>query len=236
MDTNTVLPVGWALGSGTSLPQTANLRFWEYQSVDLSGTPVNTGSRASWSAQIDGATATNQVQNVTNWFGGWLPRLAPNILAQPTNVTVYAGQTANLTVGATGIPAPGYQWLRSGTNVPGATSATLSITNAQVADADSYSVVVSNAGGAVTSSVAVLTVITIPQPAISAPSWNGSQFSLTVNGQSGLDYAVQFSTNLVNWQTVFITNSPALPFSWTDPNSGTYPVGFYRILAGPSLP
>jgi hypothetical protein len=236
MDINTVPPVGWALGSGTTLPQTANLRFWEYQSVDLSGTPINTGSRASWSAQIDGATATNQVQNVTNWFGGWQPRLAPNILTQPTNVTVYAGQTANLTVGATGIPVPAYQWLRSGTNVPGATSATLSITNAQVGDAGSYSVVVSNAGGAVTSSVAALTVIAISQPAISEPSWNGSQFSLTVNGQSGLDYAVQFSTNLVNWQTVFITNSPALPFSWTDPNSGTYPVGFYRILAGPSLP
>jgi autotransporter-associated beta strand protein len=233
MDTNAVPAVGWALGSGTSLPQTANLRFWEYQSVDLSGAPINTGSRASWSTQIDAITATNQVQNVSNWFGGWLPRLAPNILTQPTNVSVYADQTANFTVAATGIPAPTYQWLKGGTNVLGATSATLSITNAQVTDGGSYSVIVSNAGGTVTSSVAVLTVIAISQPAISAPFWNGSQFSLTVNGQSNLDYAIQLSTNLVNWQTVFTTNSPPLPFSWTDPNSGTYPVSFYRVLAGP---
>ncbi len=236
MDTNTVLPVGWALGSGTTLPQTANLRFWEYQSVDLNGNPVNTSARASWSVQLDGATATNQVQNITNWFGGWLPQLAPNIVTQPTNVTVSASGTANLSVGATGIPAPTYQWLRSGTNVSGATSATLAMPNAQSSDIGSYAVVVSNAAGSVTSVEVTLTVTPISQPEITEATWNDSLLSLTVNGQSGLDYAVQLSTNLVNWQTVFTTNQPTLPFSWTDPNSGSYPAGFYRILAGPTLP
>ncbi len=336
MDTNVVPPAGWALGSGTTLPETANLRFWEYQSVDLNNNPVNTSARASWSVQIDGATATNQVQNVTNWFGGWLPQLAPNILTQPANQTVNSGQTATLTVAATGIPAPNYQWLRSGTNVSGATSATLSIPNAQVSDSGTYSVLVSNGAGSVTSIAVTLTVnppINTPpvfiapipntnfainvgvsllvtniavdsdtppqtltysllgaptnssivasngvfswrplvsqnntsnqvtvvvsdngmpsmsatqsfsvtvnpltQPQISSPQWNGSQFSLTINGQSGPDYAVQLSTNLINWQTVFTTNSPAMPFSWTDPNSGTYPAGFYRVVVGPPFP
>jgi autotransporter-associated beta strand protein len=336
MDTNVVVPAGWALGSGTTLPQTANLRFWEYQSVDLSGAPINTAARASWSVQLDGATATNQVQNVTNWFGGWLPQLAPNILAQPVSQTNNAGQTASLSVGATGIPAPAYQWQRDGTNVDGATDALLSIPNAQPGDSGSYSVVVSNAAGVVTSAVAVLvvnpgpntppvfvapipntnivinagvtlsvtniaidtnlppqtltytllsgptnatldgasgvftwrplvsqndtsnqvvvavfdngtpslgatqafsvTVNLLAQPQITSPAWSGGLFGMVIDGQAGPDYAVQLSTNLTSWTTVFTTNSPALPFSWTDPNSGSYPAGFYRIIVGPPLP
>jgi hypothetical protein len=29
---------------------------------------------------------------------------------------------------------------------------------------------------------------------------------------------VQISSNLLNWSTLFITNSPPMPFSWTDTN------------------
>jgi hypothetical protein len=34
-----------------------------------------------------------------------------------------------------------------------------------------------------------------------------------VNGMAGLDYAVQTSTNLLDWNPVFTTNSPAMPFN-----------------------
>jgi len=46
---------------------------------------------------------------------------------------------------------------------------------------------------------------------------------------------VQGSTNLADWNTLFITNSPAMPFSWTDTNTATLPARFYRIKAGPPL-
>jgi hypothetical protein len=36
--------------------------------------------------------------------------------------------------------------------------------------------------------------------------------------------------------TLFITNSPAMPFAWTDTNPATMPAQFYRIKAGPPLP
>jgi hypothetical protein len=52
-------------------------------------------------------------------------------------------------------------------------------------------------------------------PAVSSVSVAGGQFSFSVSGQSGPDYAIESSTNLVQWSNVFITNSPALPFNWT---------------------
>jgi hypothetical protein len=69
----------------------------------------------------------------------------------------------------------------------------------------------------------------------SAPAYANGQFSLTVNGQTGPDYTLQVSTNLAdgNWTTLFTTNSPPSPFTFTDPNAGAQPVQFYRILLGP---
>jgi hypothetical protein len=55
------------------------------------------------------------------------------------------------------------------------------------------------------------------------------------NSIVGPDYAVQVSSNLLDWTTAFITNSPAVPFSWTDTNTATQPVQFYRIEIGPPL-
>ena len=46
-----------------------------------------------------------------------------------------AGQTATFTVTATGAPPPGYQWLKNGSSLAGATAATLTLTSVQPADA-----------------------------------------------------------------------------------------------------
>ena len=78
----------------------------------------------------------------------------------------------------------------------------------------------------------------LTQPNVSSSAISGGQFTLTVSGQSGPDYAIQVSTNLANggWATIFSTNSPALPFTFTDPNTGAQSIQFYRIVAGPPLP
>jgi hypothetical protein len=73
-------------------------------------------------------------------------------------------------------------------------------------------------------------------PGIVSPLWNGSQFSLSVTGQTGPDYAIQTSTDLVSWATLLISNSPAMPFNWMDTNTGAYSYRFYRIKVGPPLP
>ena len=52
IDTNVIVPAGWVLGSGTVVANTTDLRFWEFDSVDTNGNPVNTSSRVAWSTEI----------------------------------------------------------------------------------------------------------------------------------------------------------------------------------------
>ena len=82
----------------------------------------------------------------------------PQITTQPQSQTVEVGAAVSLTVVATGTPAPSYQWWKDNQPISGATSATFTIAAAQLTDAGSYTVLVSNSAGQVTSSAAALTV------------------------------------------------------------------------------
>jgi hypothetical protein len=82
----------------------------------------------------------------------------PSITTQPTPVTVLAGQNATFFVVASGTAPLSYQWSRYGVPVPGATNATLAISNAQAASSGAYTVVVTNAFGAAYSNVGSLVV------------------------------------------------------------------------------
>jgi autotransporter-associated beta strand protein len=305
--------------------------FWQYTNKDITCTvPVSFTN-----VQTIGITNNDPrllaATNPVTWFYGWSPQLAPNILTNPVSQTIAGGATATFNVSATGVPDPSYQWLKNGTNLIGQSGSTLTISNADVSDAGTYSVIVSNIAGTVTSSTATLTVgntgpvlapiadqtvnvgVTVnitnvvtdpdvpPQsltftllagptnatldassgvftlrplvsqadttnaisimvadngtpslsstqsfnvivnpltaPTISAPSSAGGQFNLTVNGQTGPDYAVQVSTNLAqgNWTTIFTASSPSMPFTFGDTNTAA-PMQFYRVIVGPPLP
>ncbi len=86
------------------------------------------------------------------------------ITQQPNDQTVTAGQTAVLTVTATGSEPLSYQWrknqqpLSDGGRISGSTSASLTIAEANPDDAGAYDVVVSNAAGSKTSRAASLMV------------------------------------------------------------------------------
>lgn len=64
-----ITSAGWLL-SATG-PTTA-LRFWEYQSTDLVGAALNVSGRASFSSQINAATAST-LRVLPTTFGGWTP-------------------------------------------------------------------------------------------------------------------------------------------------------------------
>jgi beta-galactosidase len=77
----------------------------------------------------------------------------------------------------------------------------------------------------------------LTMPSVSSVTVGNGQLTLRVtNSLIGPDYAVLGSSNLINWSTLFITNQPAMPFSWTDTNTATLPKQFYRIKVGPPLP
>jgi hypothetical protein len=91
------------------------------------------------------------------------PTVAPIITVQPVSTAQSTGSNATFSVTAISSSTAGYQWQANGgagyTNITGATSATLTRTAVTPADGVAYQVIVTNAGGAVTSSVANLTVI-----------------------------------------------------------------------------
>jgi hypothetical protein len=85
--------------------------------------------------------------------------IAPIITRQPLARMIGASQTATFTVEATGEGALRYQWRVDGRNLTNATSATLTVTNAQLAQSGDYTaVVLSSAGGSTTSASARLVV------------------------------------------------------------------------------
>lgn len=96
--------------------------------------------------------------SVTNFVAA----IAPAITVQPAGQTVLAGSTLTLSVGASGGPAPGFQWRKNGVNLEGATGSALAISSVSGMDAGSYSVVVSNVAGSVTSSIASVVVHSPP--------------------------------------------------------------------------
>jgi len=130
---------------------------WEYG---------NSNSDNSASVSFCGIALTNGDDRLTcalnpvSWLNGWSPALAPNILSNPTNLTVASGMPASFSVSATGVPDPTYQWQKAGTNLVGQTGATLNIAAAGADDVGTYSVVVSTPAGSVTSSSATLTGLT----------------------------------------------------------------------------
>ena len=117
----------------------------------------------------------------------------PYILTQPANQTSAPGGAASFNVVAGGSAPLGYQWQLDGTNLEGATSTSLVLTNVQLAQAGYYTALVANSGGSVTSSVALLTV-TAPPAITSQPESQtvgrglSASFTVTAIGTPPLHY------------------------------------------------
>jgi hypothetical protein len=112
----------------------------------------------------------------------------PMITVQPQSRTVIAGFPAIFSVTASGSPPLTYQWRKGGSNLPGQTSATLTINNAQDSDEGTYDVVVTGAGNvSVTSNPATLTVEPAP-PAVVTGQWDFNNSNLVATIGQDLEY------------------------------------------------
>jgi len=98
----------------------------------------------------------------------------PAISPQPTNLTVNVGDTANFISGASGVPAPTYQWYKNNVAIPSATASTLTIANAQGSDIANYMLIAANAAGTATSAVVKLTVDSTSLASTALSPGNGS--------------------------------------------------------------
>ncbi|HVM46597.1 MAG TPA: NBR1-Ig-like domain-containing protein [Candidatus Acidoferrum sp.] len=104
------------------------------------------------------AITSNDLTGTNGTFQLLTASSPPLILAQPQNQQTAAGSNATFAVNASSVSALSYQWRFDGTDLPGASTSVLTITNVLLANAGSYQLVVTNANGAVTSAVAVLAV------------------------------------------------------------------------------
>lgn len=82
----------------------------------------------------------------------------PVITQQPVSRSVFLGQSATLSVEATGTPPFSYQWRHQSTHIEGANKSSFTVKEVLPADVGDYSVVVANGGGAITSRVATLSL------------------------------------------------------------------------------
>ena len=126
--------------------------------------------------------------------------VAPSITAQPAAVSVTEGQTAAFSVTASGSAPLAYQWRRNGTDIAGATAAAFSVTATLADSGASFTVVVGNSAGSVTSSAATLTV-------------NAIQALPTITTQPA---AASFTTGGTASFTVAATGTPEPIYRWTD--------------------
>jgi hypothetical protein len=156
-----------------------------------------------------------------------VPIVAPAITAQPQSQTMLQGVNAMFSVTANGTPAPAYQWCFNGTNLAGATANAWTVTNAQPANAGSYTVVVTNSGGSVTSAVAAL-IINV-QPSISAPLQSpmlvtqGANASLCVTAAGTVPLSYQ-------WRFNGISISGATANCYSRNNVQTNDAGTYSVV------
>jgi pectate lyase len=173
--------------------------------------------------------------NKTNWLLTSYAPTAPIITAHPQSQNIAAGNSITFTVVASGSANLSYQWYFN-TNAPiaGATNSILTLNSVQATNAGIFSVTVTNTAGSAASSNAVLTVSagTHTKPQLASLVFSNGVFSLTVSGDSGVDYVVQASTNLINWDSIFTNHSAVPPFGWTDSNAPEFLRRFYRIELG----
>jgi hypothetical protein len=156
-------------------------------------------------------------------IGGTMP---PIITLHPVGQNVTVGQNITLTVAATG--ATSYQWRKDSVNIPGATGTTYAINNFQGTDVGAYNVLVSNPGGAITSSSANLTIplslVIFTQPSSQSLALGADgNFTVVAGGTEPITY--QWKKDGVNINgatagTLLITNAQAAdqgPTVWLYP-------------------
>jgi hypothetical protein len=161
------------------------------------------------------SVTTNQAGNyfvvVTNTLGSSTSQVAvltvltaaPAVtLVQPINQTVQVGSNVILIVSVTGSLPLSWQWNFNGTAILGATNSSLSLPSVTTNQAGTYSVVVTNSFGSVTSQVAVLTVLGLP-PGF-APVITLQPVSQTVSPGDTVVFSAQATGSMpMVWQWLF---------------------------------
>ncbi len=175
------------------------------------------GAIQEWSpGQTTTAITGNDSTTSNGTFQLIVPAVEPAIVTQPQNQTVTLGSGAIFSVAAVGGVPLSYHWQFGGMNlvdggsIKGSQSVNLNLASVQAANLGNYQVVISNAFGAITSSVATLGLVPLPagwSQFGSSPGPNNVRhddiyFTDPTNGWASQDNFIYRTTNGgVTWTT-----------------------------------
>ncbi|HEV8542238.1 MAG TPA: immunoglobulin domain-containing protein [Verrucomicrobiae bacterium] len=214
-----VVPAGGSVFYTTNLVDTGRVITTNWTQVSLNISAAETGySDVAFGNNIFVTVSFGKIF-VSNPVSGVAPL---RLIAQPQPQAVTAGGTVSLSVLVQGSDPITYQWRRNATNIAGATSRVLTLTNITVDLAGEYDVVVTSPSGTLTSAKATVTV----------------QFAdvhfyagVTLRGNPGDKFLLEYQDQLDpsdSWHAaanVTLTNQQSI---WFDADSVAHPNRFYR--------
>jgi len=162
----------------------------------------------------------------------------PIILIQPVGQIVLGGSNVTFSVGATGTAPLHYSWRKDAAALGGPSSASLTLSNVTRTNSGTYSVVITNVAGSVTSSNAVL-LVRVPQQLGTPVLLPDGTFVLVSSDAGGgvpsaadlARFEVQASTNLVDWISLPGALTPTNGvLQFHDASVTNAPMRFYRIV------
>jgi hypothetical protein len=196
---------------------------WFFNSTNLIATQITNGLAATGNLVLHSVNSANEgtyTVVVSNYWGSVTSApvsltvtasgSSPGIVSEPSAAAVLVGQNASFSVTASGSGPLYYQWMQGSTTLSndavysGVNTNVLTLTRVGLANAGTYSVIITNSLGS-TNSIGVPLAVQTP-PAINVVRGpNGLQ--LTGNTVTGLTYIVWVTTNLNSPWTPIATNT-----------------------------
>lgn len=185
-------PVTFSVSAASASPLTYQ---WQFSGVNIAG-----ATNSSYTIESVGPGDAGQYKVIVKNSDGNTPSAPATLTVNTTpaiptalvSQAVDAGSAVSFAPTTTGGHPLSYMWFFNGSLLPNATGNPLTLTSVKVSDAGTYQLIVTNSYGAVTSSVAHLTVV-------SGPITNGLVVHLTFDGNlsdtSGRGNNATYATN-----------------------------------------
>lgn len=219
---------------------------WRFNGADIPGATNTTYSITNVQAVHEGdytVAVTDPVATIVSDPARLTVLLHPVFTLQPSNTFVRLGAApTNATLFAQAVSSTPvrYQWLFNGTNLPGASDATLTLTNVQLANGGDYAVVATDSFGSLASSNATLAVLVLPyftgQPE-SQIAFEGETVAMQVSAYGSMPLSFRWRrsgatvTNFIVWSTNSLYTIPSVKLT----DAGTYSVVLTNLAGAAPL-
>jgi|GEM_PF-138209 len=201
---------------------------WRHNGKSLPNTDTNrlllSGIQLANAGTYD-VIVTSSLGSATGGPATLVVQVPPILSVPPVGQQISGGQSATFTVAATGNPPSAYQWLFNGAPIAGATGSELIVSNAMTAEVGAYSVVMSNAAGAITNT-ADLALLDLKMFA-----------GVVIDAGPGTSFRVEFTTDVntptTNWNALGTITPDRRPSYFFHLDSPGEPRRFYRAVPLP---